>query len=285
MRRVIRFVIVAVVLPLAAVAQSWPVYENTTVNDYANIIEQGAEGRITSALISLREETGIEATVLTLYTRWGYGSGTLEDFATGLFNHWGIGNPEKNDGILVLVVSEDREMRVELGAGYGTAFNREAQDIVDRIFLPAFRAGDFSNGIEDGTAAVIARIARVNYAGAEPVPLSDSGDGGGNIDGIIGGIVSAILAAIFGASLFGRRIADRFRRCPQCGERGLDIERSTLERATTTASGRGEMTTTCPHCGFHSTSSYTIPRHSGSSSSGGGFSGGSSSGGGASGRW
>ncbi len=272
----------ALLLPAAALAQSWPVYENTYVNDYANVIEEGAEGRITSALQSLREETGIEATVLTLYTRWGYGSGSLEDFATGLFNHWGIGNADRNDGILVLVVSEDREMRIELGSGYPKAFNREAQDIIDRVFIPAFKADDFSTGIEDGTAAVISRIARVNYAGEEPAAAAE---GGGTAGGIVGGFF-ALIAAIIGAAIFGRRITDRFRKCPQCGERGLHTERTTLESATTSAQGRGEQIVTCSHCGYSATSHYTISRRSrSSSSSGGSFGGGSSSGGGASGRW
>jgi len=278
--------LLALILPAAAWAQSWPVYENTYVNDYANVIEEGAEGRLTTALKSLREETGIEATVLTLYTRWGYESGSLESFATGMFNHWGIGNAERNDGILVLVVSEDREMRLELGSAYGTALNREAQDIIDRVFIPAFKEGDFSNGIEDGTGAVIERIARVQYAGEEPVPVSGGGGDGASADNIFGGTIFALIAAVFGYTLFGRRIRDRFSRCPQCGKRGIHTERQTLDAATTTSTGTGEKTVSCPHCGYHATSTYTIPRRSrSSSSSGGSFGGGSSSGGGASGRW
>jgi len=278
MKRLAAFA-VALLLPVFALAQSWPVYETTYVNDYANLVEEGAESRITSALKALREETGIEATVLTIHTRWGYEStGSLESFATGLFNHWGIGNAETNDGILVLVVSEDREMRVELGSGYGTAFNREAQDIIDRVFLPEFRADNYSQGIEDGTAAVIERIARVHYAGGEPTPSS----GGG---GFAGAIFGAFFALIAGASLFGRRIADRFRRCPECGQRGIHTMRKVIDRATRTSTGRGEKTTDCPHCGYHAVTGYTISRVRRSSSSGGSFGGGSSSGGGASGRW
>lgn len=273
-------VLLALLLPALAQGQSWPVYETTYVNDYANIIEQGAESRITSALKSLREETGIEATVLTLHTRWGYeNTGGLESFATGLFNHWGIGNAETNDGILVLVVSEDREMRVELGSGYGRAFNREAQDIVDRIFLPAFREGDYSNGIEAGTGAVITRIARVHYAGGEP-----EGSGSG-VGGIAGAIIGAVFALFAGLAVFGRRLSDRFSRCPECGQRGIHTQKTVLESATRAATGRGEKSTDCPHCGYHGVVSYTIPRRTSSSSSGGSFGGGSSSGGGASGRW
>jgi len=266
-------------LPVAALAQSWPVYQTTYVNDYANIIEEGAEQRITSALKSLREETGVEATVLTIYTRWGYQSGgSLESFATGLFNEWGIGNAETNDGILILVISEDREMRIELGSGYPTAYNREAQDIIDRVFLPAFGEGNYSAGIEAGTDAVISRIARANYSGEAP-PAASDGSGG-----ITGAVVAAIFALVGGVALFGRRLTDRFSRCPQCGERGIKTRRNVIQAATKAASGTGEKTVICPHCGYTATTTYTIARKS-ESSSGGSFGGGSSSGGGASGKW
>jgi len=272
----------ALALPVFALAQSWPVHETVYVNDYAKVIEEGAEGRITTALKSLRDETGIEATVLTLHTRWGYENpGSLEQFATGLFNHWGIGRAETNDGILILVVTEDREMRVELGSGYDRGYDREAQDIIDRIFLPAFREGDYSRGIEDGTGAVISRIALEHHAGnAPPAP---SGGGGG----LVGALFGALFAVIAGVAIFGRRISDRFSRCPECGQRGIHRKKNVLESATRAASGRGERITDCPHCGYHGVTVYTIPRitRSSSSSGGGSFGGGSSSGGGASGRW
>ncbi|TYB81361.1 TPM domain-containing protein [Maritimibacter fusiformis] len=277
------FALFLVLWPAFAAAQSWPVYENVYVNDYANVIEEGAEQRIMSQLKALREETGVEATVLTIYTRWGFEStGSLENFATGLFNHWGIGNAERNDGILILVVSEDREMRVELGSGYGTAFDREAKDIIDRVFLPEFRDGDFSTGIEAGTDAVIQRIARVQAAGEEP---AGGGAGGGGGGWIFGGF-AALFAGVFALAAFGGRIRDRFSRCPSCGKRGIRTRKNVLEKATRTSTGKGERDVTCPHCNYHDTVLYTIPRITrSSSSSGGSFGGGSSSGGGASGRW
>ncbi len=270
------------VLPALAYGQSWPVFENTYVNDYANVIDEDAETRIRRNLEVLREETGIEATVLTIYTRWGFqSSGSLETFATGLFNHWGIGDADRNDGILVLVVSEDREMRIELGAGYPKGFNREAQDIIDRVFLPAFKAGNMSNGIEDGTDATLKRIARAHAAGEAPPASSGSGTGWG-----LFAFFGAMLAGFIGLFAFGRRIRDRFSRCPGCGRRGIHTHTKVLDAATKTRKGRGEKTVTCNYCDYHHTSTYSISRvSSSSSSSGGSFGGGSSSGGGASGRW
>lgn len=280
MRRIL--IVLALLLPMQAFAQSWPIYENTFINDYANTLDEAEETRIRRNLEVLRQETGVEATVLTLYTRWGYeNTGSLESFATGLFNHWGIGDAQRNDGILILVITEDREMRIELGSGYGSGYNREAGDIIETIFIPAFKADDFAGGIEAGTDAVLARIARPHAAG-EPAPEPSGNAFGFSLFSLVfGGIVAA-----FFASIFGRRIKDRLTRCPQCGHRGLNISREVTQAATRSAAGHGQKTILCPHCDFHETSGYTISRtRSSSSSSGGSFGGGSSSGGGASGRW
>lgn len=279
-----RLIIIALLIwPVFAQAQSWPVHENTFVNDYANVIDDEAEIRITRSLQSLREETGVEATVLTIFTRWGYESaGSLEEFSTGLFNHWGIGDADKNDGILILVVSEDREMRVELGASYPRKFNREAQDIIDFNFLPAFKDNRMSDGIEEGTDVALTHIARAFAAGEAP-PERSNGGGSNLIIWMLGAIGAAIFALIF-----GRRIKNRFKRCPQCGKRGIHQKREVLEKATAKEEGAGETVTTCSNCDYRNAKSYIIPmvtHSSSSSSSGGSFGGGGSSGGGASGRW
>lgn len=278
------FAILLALLPTLASAQNWPEHASPYVNDQANVIEAEAEARITTALETLRKETGVEATVLTLYTRWGFEStDSVAHFATGLFNHWSIGDAERKDGILILVVTEDREIRVELGAGYPPAARREATDIVDNVFLPTFREGDFSKGIEDGTAAVIARIARPHHDSQQPAANSEGGEqpaakgeGGGMVGKVIIGAVAALFALIIGKTIVGQR-------CPECGKRGLKTHRKVLTEATEQAAGTGEKTVECKKCGYRSVTSYTIPRRS--SSSDDSFGGGSSSGDGASGRW
>lgn len=276
--------LLAFLWPALATAQSWPIHETVFVNDYANVLPDDVESRITRQLKSLREETGVEATVLTLPTRRGFTqTSTMEDFATGLFNHWGIGDATRNDGILIMVLTDDREMRVELGSGYGRAFNREAQDIIDRVFLPEFRNGDYAKGIEDGTDAVIDRIAMVHWNGEEPAPIDEPSGSSSDIIGVIFG-VSLFAFGILAA--FSRGIRDKMRRCPQCGHRGMKTKRNRLVAPTRSSSGKGEKFTDCPHCDYHDRTTYTIPRiSSSSSSSSSSFGGGSSSGGGASGRW
>lgn len=280
------FALVLLLLPGLALAQSWPEHENLFVNDHANVIEDQAEARLRTSLQGLKSETGIEATVLTLHTRWGYGESgqSFEAFATGLFNAWAIGDAEANTGILILVISEDRKMRIELGRGYGRKFNDEAAAIIERIMVPAFQAGDMSKGIEDGTEATIERVARAFLAGSVPAaagPESEENAGSGGLG--LGAIIAAIAALFIGSRwLKGRK------RCPECGKRGLKRKTRTLTKATRTGKGEGEETLSCRHCGYAATALFMIPmlsEASDSGASGGDFGGGSSDGGGASGDW
>lgn len=272
------YLILMILWPTFAHAQSWPVHDNIWLNDYANVLEVNAEVRIIRSLQALNEETGIQASVLTLYTRRGYENpGSLEDFSTTLFNHWGVGDPGKNDGILILVISEDRDMRIELGSGYPREFDREALDIISDSFLPAFQENRMADGIEAGTDAVIIHIARAFAAG--DIPSGPGNRVGGSILGV--GILVTLITLIF-----GRKISDRIRRCPQCGKRAIRRSRVTDKKASKTSPGSGRETTTCSNCDYHATRTYSISRISTrTSSSGSSFGGGRSSGGGASGRW
>ncbi|WP_050531821.1 TPM domain-containing protein [Pseudaestuariivita atlantica] len=261
-----------------AAAQTWPDYTSTTVNDYADLLDPAAEARLDARLNTLRADTGVEMTILTITRQDDYTYGTtppptIEDFATGVFNQWGIGNATRNDGVLILVAAADREMRIELGAGYGQDWNAFAADVLDRSFLPAFREGRFQEGIEAGTEDTINAIVMPFLAGEDaPSPGPDIGWL------LVGGIAAFVLG---GPLVAGAR--RRLARCPQCGERGQRHNTETLVRATKSQGGRKRRTVTCPHCGHHDTTEWTTSRVSSSSSSS--FGGGSSGGGGATGRW
>lgn len=277
--------------PLAVGAEPYPQHLTTTLNDYADLLAPDIEAEVIAEIEALRTETGVELTVLTIESRASYDpSPSIEAFATGLFNAWGIGDAARNDGILILVVRDDREMRIELGSGYSPEYDLPAQDIINNVMLPAFRAEQYDQGILAGTQAVIAHIAR-RFAGLAPregeVPIGAPSSGSA-------GLTIAVVAAEFLFALgilslvFRRRLGqfiDRYRRCPQCGQRGLHTERHVLVQPTSASRGQGEKLTHCDHCSWSVTTSYTIPDTSSSSSSGGSFGGGSSSGGGASGKW
>jgi uncharacterized protein len=277
MRLIVLFFCLVIGLPAAAQQLSLPDYASITVNDYADLLDDSAEADISAQLDKLRKDTGIEMTVLTLESQSLYWKDMeLEPFATSLFNSWGIGDKTRNDGILVLVLRTDRAMRIELGMGYGTEWDRTAADIIDRSFLPSFADGDYQGGIKTGVTDVIDSLAMPFWR--EEDPPGDFPDF----------LMFILVAGAMFSTVFWRPLADRLyrlRRCPQCGKRGLHRHRHTITAATRKSTGEGEIIVECPSCHYNRHTPYTISRITRSSSSSGSFGGGSSSGGGASGRW
>lgn len=288
----IRGLLVLLLLSGPAVAQApserlaYPAPLTAFVSDHADILDPATEARITEALVAARNDPGAEVAVVTVASRTDYGPHpSIESFANGLFNAWGIGDAARNNGILILVAAEDREMRIELGAGHPRAWDFTAEEIVHRIMLPAFRAGDLPGGLEAGSLAAIDRIARPFAAGL-PAPERSFRTRLAEWQAPLAFL--GVVGALFGA--VGLRLwRTRHPACPNCGRRRTVVDRRTTVPATRETPGTAEETITCRACRERTWRSYPVPftrvspRGSGASSSG--FGGGSSSGGGASGRW
>jgi uncharacterized protein len=259
-----------------ALGQSYPAFQSTTVNDYAQILPADIEEKIAAQLSALRAETGVEMTLLTLESKSPYApTQSLEDFSTGLFDNWGIGDRNTNDGVLILVLTKDREMRIELGAAYARDWDNDAKWVVDNRFVPALSNDDYVRGLQEGTTATIDEIVTPFLAGQEP----RSGSGGSN--NWVFAVFGVFAALNFGRGMIGDQMA-RMRKCPNCGKRGLRQTRQTTTPASRTMSGAGVRTMRCIHCDNVDTHYYILPQKSSSS---GGFGGGRSGGGGASGRF
>lgn len=198
-------------------AQNYPDDHDLYVNDYANLLDIQQESQIRDRLRDLRSQEDIEFTVLTIDAMSDYGhSGSIESFATGLFNTWGIGNADLNDGLLLLVSKDDRELRIEVGSGYGNTLNAPMQRIIDDVIVPDFRRDAYANGIAAGVNAVIAQVTgnvesqpfleKIGQAAKEFVAF------------IIAGLVFiSVLAARFGRKLYRRMRRNVPRKCPVDG--------------------------------------------------------------------
>ena len=142
-----------------AKAQQYPDYNELYINDFAAILGPEEEERIRAKLLELREIKDIEFTLVTINSMTNYGhQGPIEPFATGLFNYWGVGNADRNDGIMMLIAKDDRVMRIEVGSGYGAIENVPMGNIIDTKITPKFKEGDFAGGIEDGVDSVIREL-------------------------------------------------------------------------------------------------------------------------------
>lgn len=154
-----------------AAAQNYPSYRDVYGNDFADLLTKDEEESIRHDLIGLFDKSGIEAVVVTVTTMRQFGhSGQIEPFATGLFNDWGVGDAVLNNGVMLLVAKDDRQMRIELGSGYTRATDAKMKRIIDQRMLPEFRNGRYGPGILSGTDDLVqVLLDRVGLA--QPVGL------------------------------------------------------------------------------------------------------------------
>ncbi len=71
---------------------------------------------------------------------------SIESFATHLFNRWGIGDRATNRGIMLVVARSDRKVRLELGAGYDSSYDKRAKGVIDEFILPSFKKDNYEAG-------------------------------------------------------------------------------------------------------------------------------------------
>ena len=206
----------------AVKAQSFPEIEDTFINDFAEILSATEKQNLLNQLQTLRAEHDIELTTVTIDRMSDYGhSGPIEPFATGLFNYWGIGDAQRNDGIMILVSRFDRTMRIEVGAGYGASRNAVMTEIIEEVMLPEFRREKYAVGLLKGVNEVIFDLTGELPSEEETGALQRSWR---KIEQIVGGNLVAVLAIISGFGMIlvalGRFwYRNRPRYCPVDGSR------------------------------------------------------------------
>lgn len=205
-------------------AQGYPARESAFVNDFANILDDQAEERITAALTELKQSRDVEMTVVTIESITNYGfDGEIEPFATGLFNTWALGDATRNDGIMILVATKDRAMRIELGAGYPEHLNKTAKTIIEEIMIPQFKNGNFASGIEKGVYEASGLIhldgsIDTNYKSYLDSSYSNSEDKSKTVTFFqwAAGILTSIFGSLFGIFRFNKWRRERPRQCLKC---------------------------------------------------------------------
>lgn len=126
------------------------------VNDFANILSAPDKAALESKLSMFEKETGVEITVATVQS---LGDDDVDDYAVKLFQEWGVGDQRADNGLLILVAPNDREARIEVGYGLeGTITDAQASVVLNDIFFPAFKQGDYAGGLNDGIDKIIGFI-------------------------------------------------------------------------------------------------------------------------------
>ena len=157
--------LIALLSPADTFAADIP-YLTGRVVDNAQILSLDARTRLAAVLKAHEQATSNQIVVLTVPTIQPEG---IEEYAADVFNNWKLGQKGQNNGVLVVVVPQDRRMRIEVGYGIEPSLtDAVAASIIRDVMAPAFKRADYDAGVENGVAAIIARLEGKSVATAAP---------------------------------------------------------------------------------------------------------------------
>lgn len=138
-----------------ALAQLPPSPSPSYIADRSNVLNPATRNTLNGQLAQFERETSNQI-VVAIEPNLPR-TETLESYANKLFNHWQIGQKSRNNGVLLLVITGQRELRIEVGYGLeGTLPDATAKRIIDNDIVPRFRNGDFDGGVQAGVNSIIA---------------------------------------------------------------------------------------------------------------------------------
>ncbi len=190
MKRLLQFgVLLAAVAALVLAVDFSALQPQGYVSDFAGVIDQQTEAALERYCAAVESSSGAEVALVTLPTLAGE---PIEDVANLLFRKWGVGKKETNEGILLLLVIQDRRTRLEVGYGLEPYIPDGYAGSLLRQMRPALRAGRYGEAMAVAAQAIGNRIAEAKGVTIQeavprrrPVPARQSVPWGSLVFGLV----------------------------------------------------------------------------------------------------
>ena len=177
------------------------------VNDFAEVITAEDRQAIYSQGAALQEKTDSQAVVITVEELDGE---PIEEYALEIGREWGVGDEEKDNGIVVLLSEKDREIYIAVGYGLeGALPDSKVGRIIDTYAMPKLSTNNFSGGLLDVYNAIVNEIyleygieTTPNYIPIENLPETQKENSTSKV--IISWIVLVVLVVLY-IIIFGGR--------------------------------------------------------------------------------
>jgi uncharacterized protein len=181
MRRALAPILALLALAAAPIAgtgaqQQAPEFPPLTgrVVDRAGVLSEAEERELDAALAAHERATTDQIVVATVDSLQGY---PIEEYGYQLGRAWGIGQEGRDNGALLIVAPEEREVRIEVGYGLeGELTDALSRTIIETEILPRFRQGDFGGGIRAGVAAMLRAVGGTYDPAVAPVRVAERDD-------------------------------------------------------------------------------------------------------------
>lgn len=166
------------------------------VSDPENLMGGAAKQEVNRMLYDLRMKTGIEVGVAVVPS---IGDMPIEDFSEKVFTKWGIGKADKDNGVLIVIVPEQRMARIQTGYGAeGPLPDISAKRIINKSIVPHMQEDDLDGAVVAAASDVVAVMS--DPAVAEELK-SNKGEAWDEIDTPITG--EDIMAFALGVAIMG----------------------------------------------------------------------------------
>ena len=123
------------------------------VNDYINLLSQQEYLSLERKLVSYNDTT---STQIAIVLEESTGGEDVFTYAQRLAETWGIGQQQEDNGVLILVTTKDRQLRIHPGYG-AEIFLTDAMSrrIIDQVLVPNFRNGNYYEGLDRATDIIM----------------------------------------------------------------------------------------------------------------------------------
>ncbi|MCD2423784.1 TPM domain-containing protein [Niabella pedocola] len=140
------------------------------VSNPDGILSSSTVAEINGHLKRLEDSTTDQVAVVVLQS---IGKKVPRDFAMELLRYWGVGRKDKNNGVLMLLVMDQRRMEFEVGYGLeGKLTDLVSKQIQEDYMVPYAKQGNYDAAVLNGVQQVVQLLSGTVIAGAygEAVP-------------------------------------------------------------------------------------------------------------------
>jgi len=123
------------------------------VNDFTNTLTDHQKEDLEQKLVKYDDSTSNQIAIVIIPTLSDY---PIEDVSLRILRDWGVGNKEKNNGIVLLIAKDDHKVRIEVGYGLeGAVPDITASQIIQSVIIPNFKEDNYYRGIDLATDDII----------------------------------------------------------------------------------------------------------------------------------
>jgi uncharacterized membrane protein YgcG len=263
------------------------------VNDFAQVLDASTREKLNALITEVEQHTTAEIAVVVVQTTAPV---TPKQYATEIFNRWGVGKKGTDNGVIILLAVQDRRVEIETGYGVeGILPDGKMGEIIRTTMIPFFKESRWGEGLLAGTQHIAQVLRAQDQVLQTPAPPAASaltwrgvlfGLGWvyfflwlgflvvqnirhqtissrilalSTLPGIFFGLF-ALFPFIFplGIGLFAL-LRNVRARCPKCGHWLLQRQR-TLKMPSATHTGMRESLSSCSECGYHDVHMTTLSR-------------------------